>query len=321
MLGIPPDLLYSYDAALAQDEIPEFQRAHYRRWLRFYLDFCAKYERAAGSGRVSGRSCESCGRRGRPTGCASRRSTRCGCTFSWARRVRSTQPARATLRAFRRRVGRADQWPGQPPSLRPSNPRSQLPGQPSGRPWSRRPGLRRHLRRGAPPLGPSMAAEPLRRVPVVRTVSRRAASGNQAFPRFLVPRREAPASRRQPGSSASRDPPPASATRGLRSAPLLHGRTRLATKACAAYPEAELPRSGREAGASRPGSHQVTSATGRRASAPAPTLERWSHQSGLEAEPAKSQPLKHGSQAVHAQPRCSRPCQTRMMTTVSPSRR
>ncbi|WP_295884520.1 site-specific integrase [uncultured Thiohalocapsa sp.] len=46
MLAIPPDLLACYDAALAQDGIPEYQRAHYRRWLRFYLDFCAKYERA-----------------------------------------------------------------------------------------------------------------------------------------------------------------------------------------------------------------------------------------------------------------------------------
>lgn len=47
MLAIPPDLLSRYDSALAQDEIPEYQRAHYRRWLRFYLDFCAKYEHAA----------------------------------------------------------------------------------------------------------------------------------------------------------------------------------------------------------------------------------------------------------------------------------
>jgi hypothetical protein len=45
MLAIPPDLLSRFDASLAQNEIPEYQRPHYRRWLRFYLDFCAKYER------------------------------------------------------------------------------------------------------------------------------------------------------------------------------------------------------------------------------------------------------------------------------------
>jgi hypothetical protein len=47
MLAIPPDLLSRYDASLAQNEIPEYQRPHYRRLLRFYLDFCAKYERPA----------------------------------------------------------------------------------------------------------------------------------------------------------------------------------------------------------------------------------------------------------------------------------
>jgi site-specific recombinase XerD len=46
MLAIPPDLLSRYDASLAQNEIPEYQRPHYRRWLRFYLDFCAKRELA-----------------------------------------------------------------------------------------------------------------------------------------------------------------------------------------------------------------------------------------------------------------------------------
>jgi integron integrase len=45
MLPIPPDLLRRYDESLARNKIPEYQRPHYRRWLRFYLDFCAKYER------------------------------------------------------------------------------------------------------------------------------------------------------------------------------------------------------------------------------------------------------------------------------------
>ncbi len=44
MLSIPPDLLSRYDDALAQDGVPPHQQPHYRRWLRFYLDFCAKYD-------------------------------------------------------------------------------------------------------------------------------------------------------------------------------------------------------------------------------------------------------------------------------------
>ena len=45
MLAIPPDLLSRYDASLARNKIPAYQRPHYRRWLRFYLDFCAKFGR------------------------------------------------------------------------------------------------------------------------------------------------------------------------------------------------------------------------------------------------------------------------------------
>ena len=47
MLSIPPDLLARYDESLAREAIPEHQRPHSRRCLRFYLDFCAKYERPA----------------------------------------------------------------------------------------------------------------------------------------------------------------------------------------------------------------------------------------------------------------------------------
>jgi integron integrase len=44
MLPIPPELLARYDESLAREALPEHQRPHYRRWLRFYLDFCAKYD-------------------------------------------------------------------------------------------------------------------------------------------------------------------------------------------------------------------------------------------------------------------------------------
>ena len=47
VLTIPSDLQSRYDASLARNEVAEYQRPHYRRWLRFYLDFCAKYEHPA----------------------------------------------------------------------------------------------------------------------------------------------------------------------------------------------------------------------------------------------------------------------------------
>jgi integron integrase len=43
MLPIAPDLLLRYDETLSRNAIPAHQRPHYRKWLRFYLDFCAKY--------------------------------------------------------------------------------------------------------------------------------------------------------------------------------------------------------------------------------------------------------------------------------------
>ncbi len=46
MLPIPPDLLARYDETLSQNAIPAHQQTHYRKWLRFYLDFCGKYEQS-----------------------------------------------------------------------------------------------------------------------------------------------------------------------------------------------------------------------------------------------------------------------------------
>lgn len=44
MLPIPPDLLSRYDKTLSQNQVPPYQQPHYRKWLRFYLDFCDKYD-------------------------------------------------------------------------------------------------------------------------------------------------------------------------------------------------------------------------------------------------------------------------------------
>ncbi|EGV31648.1 integrase family protein [Thiorhodococcus drewsii AZ1] len=43
MLPLPPELSSWFDETLSRHEIPVYQRPHYRKRLRFYLDFCAKY--------------------------------------------------------------------------------------------------------------------------------------------------------------------------------------------------------------------------------------------------------------------------------------
>lgn len=47
MLEIPANLARLYDAQLEQQGVVEAQRPYYRKWLRFYLDFCRKYALAA----------------------------------------------------------------------------------------------------------------------------------------------------------------------------------------------------------------------------------------------------------------------------------
>src|SRR5712692_3154205 len=42
MLDIPADILAQYAAVLLQCSVPPSQHAYYRKWLRYYLDFCAK---------------------------------------------------------------------------------------------------------------------------------------------------------------------------------------------------------------------------------------------------------------------------------------
>jgi hypothetical protein len=43
MLNIPPDLLGRFVAVLEERGLPPTQHSYYRKWLRYYLDFCDKY--------------------------------------------------------------------------------------------------------------------------------------------------------------------------------------------------------------------------------------------------------------------------------------
>lgn len=43
MITVTSAVINQYDAVLKKQEIPIFQYADYRKWLRFFLDFCAKY--------------------------------------------------------------------------------------------------------------------------------------------------------------------------------------------------------------------------------------------------------------------------------------
>ena len=47
MLNIPYEIRTTYDALLAQCTVPPQQRSIYKKWLRYYLDFCHKYHFAA----------------------------------------------------------------------------------------------------------------------------------------------------------------------------------------------------------------------------------------------------------------------------------
>jgi hypothetical protein len=44
MLSIPPDILKQFDTDLEKKAVPFSIRADYRKWLRYYLDFRAKYQ-------------------------------------------------------------------------------------------------------------------------------------------------------------------------------------------------------------------------------------------------------------------------------------
>lgn len=43
MIPIPQDLSTLYNSLLIQKAVPEMHHPYYRKWLRYYLDFCQKY--------------------------------------------------------------------------------------------------------------------------------------------------------------------------------------------------------------------------------------------------------------------------------------
>jgi hypothetical protein len=49
MLNIPPDLLGRFVAVLEKRDVPSAQHNYYKKWLRYYLDFCDKYRLKATS--------------------------------------------------------------------------------------------------------------------------------------------------------------------------------------------------------------------------------------------------------------------------------
>jgi hypothetical protein len=49
MLNIPPELLARFVALLEKRGVPSAQHNYYKKWLRYYLDFCDKYRLKATS--------------------------------------------------------------------------------------------------------------------------------------------------------------------------------------------------------------------------------------------------------------------------------
>ena len=40
MIQIPSDIKINFDALLVKKAVPEKLHSHYKKWLRYYLDFC-----------------------------------------------------------------------------------------------------------------------------------------------------------------------------------------------------------------------------------------------------------------------------------------
>jgi len=43
MINIPTDLLARFESILTKRSVPNKFRNYYKKWLRYYLDFCQKY--------------------------------------------------------------------------------------------------------------------------------------------------------------------------------------------------------------------------------------------------------------------------------------
>jgi len=44
MKTIPQQVLAKFEVRLCKKNIPTDQTVHYRKWLRYYIDFCFKYQ-------------------------------------------------------------------------------------------------------------------------------------------------------------------------------------------------------------------------------------------------------------------------------------
>jgi HPt (histidine-containing phosphotransfer) domain-containing protein len=44
MIVIPPNLLARFESILTKRSVPNELRNYYKKWLRYYLDFCQKYK-------------------------------------------------------------------------------------------------------------------------------------------------------------------------------------------------------------------------------------------------------------------------------------
>ncbi len=43
MITIDPQIVKQYDLLLEERKVPSAQHNYYRKWIRYYLDFCSKY--------------------------------------------------------------------------------------------------------------------------------------------------------------------------------------------------------------------------------------------------------------------------------------
>jgi hypothetical protein len=43
VLNIPPEILRGLASLLKRRDLPSAQHNYYKKWLRYYLDFCVKY--------------------------------------------------------------------------------------------------------------------------------------------------------------------------------------------------------------------------------------------------------------------------------------
>jgi hypothetical protein len=45
MFILPDKVTAAYNRFMAQQQTPESQQNYFRKWLRYYVDFCRKYEK------------------------------------------------------------------------------------------------------------------------------------------------------------------------------------------------------------------------------------------------------------------------------------